>query len=265
MEQLTGLAWVTGHVDDQPRIQQGPCDPLAGMHAAFALLLALEERERTGRGLHVEAAMVEAALNAAAEAVVEYGAFGRVLGRLGNRSPTAAPQGLFACAGSRPGAERWLALSVETDAQWRGLRDALGRPAWAEGPALERFAGRRAAEDEIEARLREWAAGREREAALERLWACGVPAAAVADPRLTSRCPQLAARGFFEEVERAVVGRHPIPTLPFRYRSVSRWVRRPAPTLGEHNREILAGLLGLSDAEIDALEAAGVIGDRPPV
>ena len=60
MEQIRGLAWVTGHADDQPRIQRGPCDPLAGMHAAFALLVALARARATGRGVHVEVPMVEA-------------------------------------------------------------------------------------------------------------------------------------------------------------------------------------------------------------
>jgi len=67
MEQLSGLAWLTGHRDDQPRIQRGPCDPLAGMHATLALLVALQEREATGRGHLVECTMVEGALNVAAE------------------------------------------------------------------------------------------------------------------------------------------------------------------------------------------------------
>ena len=115
MEQLTGLAWITGHPGDQPRIQRGPCDPLAGTHAAFATLVALAERERTGIGHLVECAMVEGALNAAAEQIVEHGAHDVVLQREGNRAPHAAPQNLYACRGR----ERWLALSVETDAQWQ--------------------------------------------------------------------------------------------------------------------------------------------------
>jgi crotonobetainyl-CoA:carnitine CoA-transferase CaiB-like acyl-CoA transferase len=235
MEQLSGLAWITGHPDDQPRIQRGPCDPLSGMHAAWAFLVALEEREATGRGVHVECTMVEAALNAAAEAIVEFGETGRVQGRMGNRSRDAALQGLYPCAGGAPGREQWLALTA------REL-DGLD-----------------------EAGLRRKLAGMPRDAALAWLAARGVPAAPVADPRAASLHPQHAARGFFEEVDHPVVGRQPIPTVPFRYASVPRWIRRPAPTLGQHNREILGGWLGLSDAELAALEAAAVVGTRPRV
>jgi crotonobetainyl-CoA:carnitine CoA-transferase CaiB-like acyl-CoA transferase len=233
MEQLTGLAWITGHPDDQPRIQRGPCDPLSGMHAAWAFLVALEEREATGRGVHVECTMVEAALNAAAEAVVEFGATGRVLERMGNRSRDAAVQGLYPAAGGAPGRERWVALTARAE------------------PPLP------------EPELREFIAAREREQAVRWLQERGIPAAPVADPRAASLHPQHVARGFFEEVEHAVVGRQPIPTVPFRYASVPRWLRRAAPTLGEHNRELLAGLLGLADADLAALESSGIIGTRP--
>jgi crotonobetainyl-CoA:carnitine CoA-transferase CaiB-like acyl-CoA transferase len=263
MEQLTGLAWVTGHRDDQPRIQRGPCDPLAGMHAAFALLVALADRDATGRGVHVEVPMVEGALNAAAEQLVEFTAYGRLMQRDGNRGPDAAPQGLYPCRGHSLETPRWLALSVASDAQWAALRRLLGDPSWAADPALATHAGRRAAHDAIDARLRPFFAGREREAAVAELVAAGIPAAPVLDPREAHRQPQLAARGFFEEVAHPAVGTHATPTVPFRYASVPRWVRRPAPTLGQHSREVLASFLGLSTPELDDLEAARVIGERP--
>jgi crotonobetainyl-CoA:carnitine CoA-transferase CaiB-like acyl-CoA transferase len=259
MEQITGLAWLTGHPHDQPRIQRGPCDPLAGTHAAFATLVALAERERTGTGHLVECTMVEGALNAAAEQIVEHGAHDVVLQREGNRAPHAAPQNLYACRGR----EQWLALSIESDAQWQALVERLGRPAWALSPDLAHHAGRRAHHDRIDAELGRWAADRDLAATVAELVAAGVPAAPVTDPRTTHRHPQLAARGFYEMLVHPVVGTHPVCAPPFRFASVARWLRSPAPTLGEHNREILGGLLGLADAEIDELAAAGVIGTRP--
>src|SRR6185436_14671138 len=107
MEQITGLAWLTGHPWDQPRIQQGPCDPLAGMHAAFALHVGLAERDATGEGCLLEVTMVEGALNAAAEQIVEWSAHRYEMQREGNRTPYAAPQGLYPCTGW----ENWLSLS----------------------------------------------------------------------------------------------------------------------------------------------------------
>jgi crotonobetainyl-CoA:carnitine CoA-transferase CaiB-like acyl-CoA transferase len=256
--------WMTGHPSDQPRIPRGPCDPVAGMHGAFALLVALAGRSASGRGHHVESTMVESALNIAAEQVVEWSAYGNLLQRDGNRSPLAVPQGLYACADGAPGAEAWLALSVATDVQWRVLRSALGEPDWAMDPGLETRAGRREAHDAIDERLREWTRKRPRAETVAELRALGIPASEVADPcRLLQTNPQLQARGYFETPEHPIVGAMPLPSQPFRYASVDRWLRAPAPTLGQHNESVLCGILGLSPDELGALEAEGVIGTRP--
>ncbi|HET7720917.1 MAG TPA: CoA transferase, partial [Acidimicrobiales bacterium] len=93
MEQMCGLAWVTGPLGGPPRIVRGPCDPIAGMHGAFAMTTALDDARRTGTGHLVEAVMVEAGINCAAEQIVEFSAYGKHLTRSGNRSFDAAPQG----------------------------------------------------------------------------------------------------------------------------------------------------------------------------
>jgi crotonobetainyl-CoA:carnitine CoA-transferase CaiB-like acyl-CoA transferase len=258
MEQITGLAWLTGHKWDQPRIQQGPCDPLAGMHAAFAALLGLVQRDQTGKGCLIEAPMVEGALNAAAEQIIEFSAYGATMEREGNASPWAAPQGLYACRGT----EQWLALSCETDAQWRALRRVLGEPSWATDTALDTHRGRRAHHDEIDRHLRTWATDRELEPTVELLIASGVPTAPARDHRLIDSHPQHLARGFQESVEHPLIGSVLSPGPPFRYRSVERWLRSAAPTLGEHNDEILAEL-GVDEAERKQLEADRVIGTVP--
>ena len=263
MEQLVGLAWVTGHADDQPRIQRGPCDPLAGMHAAFAFLVALR-RKAAGAGFqHIECAMVEGALNAAAEQLIEFTAYGALLSRDGNRSPAAVPQGLYPCRGGGPGSERWLALSVTNDEQWQGLKSVLGHPAWAGGSGFDGQAGRTAAQDELDGRLRAFFAGRDREEVVAALWNAGVPAAPVVDPRAVSGLEQNRFRAFFEQLEHPVTGTNPVPGPPFRYASVPSWLHSPAPTLGQHNREILSGRLGVSAGELAELESAGIIGTRP--
>jgi crotonobetainyl-CoA:carnitine CoA-transferase CaiB-like acyl-CoA transferase len=264
MEQMAGLSWLTGHADDQPRIQRGPCDPLAGMHAAFALLIAMaeRERERDGRGRFVECSMLEAALNITAEQVMEYTAHGHLMKRQGNRSPDAAPQGLYACSGHDVGMNpQWLALSVASEAQWRALVDWLGSPAWA-----TQFAGdllsRRGQQDSLDVELRQVFATRERDVCVAELISAGVPAAPVVDPRTLAEHPQLVARGFLEEVEHSIVGVQATMSAPFRFASVDRWLERAAPMVGEHNAEILAELGYTADETLE-LASEKVIGDRP--
>jgi crotonobetainyl-CoA:carnitine CoA-transferase CaiB-like acyl-CoA transferase len=102
--------------------------------------------------------MVEAALNAAAEQVIEYTAYGTILSRLGNRSRDAAPQGLYPCRGH----EQWLALSIASDGQWSALKTVLGQPGWADDPSLGTHEGRWRAHDLIDKHLEQWARQRRR-------------------------------------------------------------------------------------------------------
>lgn len=264
MEQLSGMAWVTGHRADQPRIPRGPCDPVAGMHGAIAALVALGRRRSTGTGHFVESTMAEGALNLAAEQVVEWTAHGRLLERDGNRSALAAPQGLYPCRGGDGPIDRWAAISVASDDQWQSLCDALGDPDWSRDPSLATLQGRRAAHDAIDERLRVWTEAHDRDEIVEKLRTRGVVASAIADPsRIFATNPQLRARRYFETPDHPVVGPMPLPGFPFRFASVERWLRTTAPTLGEHNEQVLGGILGLTAEELAALTADGVIGTRP--
>ncbi|WP_375501529.1 CaiB/BaiF CoA transferase family protein [uncultured Jatrophihabitans sp.] len=259
MEQLNSSAWMTGHSSDQPRIPRGPCDPLSGYHALFAILLGLVQRDQTGRGSCVESAMLEATMNVTPEPLIEFTAYGAVVERDGNRGPDAAPQGLYACAGT----ENWLALSVETDAHWAALKEAMGSPPWSEDPLLGSRSGRRDAHDRLDKEIGQWVAERDVDEVVADLVSRDIPAGRVTDPRLTPRHPQLAALGFYQSAEHPVLGEVTVCTLPFRFTRIPRWLRTAPPTLGQHNHVILAEL-GCSAAEIAELERAAVIGTRPP-
>ncbi|HEX5266080.1 MAG TPA: CoA transferase [Acidimicrobiales bacterium] len=263
MEAMCGMAWVTGIPDGPPRLPRGPCDPIGAMHGAFATQAALMARETSGRGQFVEAALLESGMNVAAEQVVEASAYGAAPRRDGNRSPGAVPQGVFACGPGPDGTERWLAVSVATDAHWDGLRRALGQPEWAAGADLATSAGRAGAQDTLERALAEWAAGQEAGKAAELLLGHGVPAAVVYDFRAVSEHPEFGARRFFEHFDHPVVGRHPVFGMPFRYTGIGSWVHSPAPTLGQHNHEVLTEVLGYTEEEVADLERREVIGTRP--
>ena len=258
MECITGMAWLTGRADGPPVLVRGACDPVAGMHSVIATLLALDGRDQTGQGQFVEVAMVEAALNVAAEQVIEHSVSGRVLTRDGNRGPDAAPQGVYPAEGD----DSWVALAVADDTQWVSLVTALGSPAWAADPALADEGGRRAAHDAIDDHLATWTTSRPAAETVERLQAVGVPAEVVIAPRDVAHNPQLRHRGLFEVEHHPVTGDREIPMLPFSVSGVEEWLRFPSPTLGQHNAELL-GEVGVGDGELESLRADGIIGDRP--
>jgi crotonobetainyl-CoA:carnitine CoA-transferase CaiB-like acyl-CoA transferase len=260
MEQLSGMAWMTGYADGAPMAPRGACDPLSGIHAAFALIAALEQRDRTGEGTLIELPMIEVALNVTAEQVIEHDAHGIVLERDGNRGPAAAPQNVYACTGD----EQWVALAVATDEQWVALRRVLGDPVWAADPSLATHRGRRAAHDLLDRELSAWFATRRRDDVVEQLGDAGIPVAPVVLPPDVVDNAQLRARGFFETLDHPYTGPTEYAGLPFaRLRGVDRWCRRPAPALGQHNDEVLGGELGLTPEELARLRVAQVIGDRP--
>jgi crotonobetainyl-CoA:carnitine CoA-transferase CaiB-like acyl-CoA transferase len=274
VEQASGLAWLTGY-EDLPLVVRGACDPFGGMHAAFATLLALIQRDATGEGQLVELPLVEPALNAAAEQVIEWTKHGVLLPRLGNRGPYAAPQGVYRCASEPMGSDpigslganarqkSWLALAVATDAQWEALRRALGDPSALRDSALASDAGRRDAHDAIDAVIGDWCAQHTCADAEAALLAAGVPAAACIDAHALLPNAQLDARAAYTTLAHPVTGATRYPELPMRFSAQPRPLRRtPPPTLGQHNDEVLREL-GLGESEIAALREKKIIGERP--
>jgi len=258
IEQVSGLAWMTGY-EDLPLVIRGVCDPVGGMHAVFSLIAALEHRERTGEGQLVEVPLVEVALNLAAEQVIEYSAFGELLSRDENRSPAAAPQGVYDC---KEGPE--IAISIASDEQWRALCDVIGAADLRDDDALASHEGRRVQHDRLDERIEVWTREGESEALVERLLAAGVPAAVVINGHRLMPNPQLEARQFFQQLVHPLTGNTRYPGFPMTWSILGKRLHSaPPPTLGQDNEEVLKTELGLSDEEIDILRGNKVIGTRP--
>jgi len=269
VEQASGLSWVTGYPDDRPEITGGACDPIAGSHAAFAIMLALQHRDRTGQGILVEAPQFTSGLSISAEQMIERSATGAVLGRNGNRSWVHAPQGAYRVADAAPRyastpTDDWIALSVTSQAQWRALCEVIDAPRLALDPELADAQGRMRRHDEIDEAIGAWARPLPAVAAVEALTAAGVPASRFIGLAGLHELPEVVSRGLYEYVDQPVLGRVPIVGYPARFEHGPHRIHRtPAPTLGQHNREILEQVLGLSRAEVEVLEAAEIIGQRP--
>ncbi len=239
MEQIAGLAWVTGLPDGPPVAPRGACDPLAGAHAAFATLTALEFARRTGRGQLVEIPMIETVLNVTAIQTMEFEVLGSVMERRGNRGHTTALQDVYRCAGE----DDWIAVSIRSDDERGAVAELIG------------------ADD---GDIGQWLAGQNSEVAAEMLARAGIPAAVVISPSLVTENPQLVHRGFFERLEHPRTGEGLYPCPPFvRPDGVARWLRRTPPTLGQHNEEVLTELCGLTATDLHRLAVDGVIGTRP--
>jgi crotonobetainyl-CoA:carnitine CoA-transferase CaiB-like acyl-CoA transferase len=259
VEQASGLPHLNGVAGEPPSMQHIALgDPVAGVHGAAALVLALLHARRTGVGQLVDLSQAEALTSLGLHGLAHQALLGEAPPRLGNRHAAHAPQGNYPCAGD----DQWLTLAVESDDQWRALCALVGDASLAD-PALERAAERRLQHDRIDAALAAWTRARERDALVEALCARGIPASGVLDVNEVLAHPQLEARGFWQWIEREHVGTLPSPSAPHRTGEEPHAIAFPAPTLGQHTREVLRGILGLGDAELDTLEHERVLGSEP--
>ncbi len=265
VEQASGLPHLNGRNSDPPTMQHVALgDPIAGINGAAALLTALRHRLRTGEGQFVDVSHVQSLFPLAAHGLIEQAIRGAPPERAGGRHPAHAPWGVYPCIGAEP----WMTITVESRRQWLGLCRVLGMDS-----EDERFAdasSRKRNEDELDQALGD-RTRREDGLALERRLAdARVPAAVLRNTLDVLYDPHLAARGYWQWRARAHVGDHPNPSAPFRPVTEDRQsppyaVEWPAPTLGQHNREVLTRLLGLSNDELAALERDDVIGAEPVV
>ena len=183
---------------------------------------------------------------------------GRVLGRSGNRDADMAPQGAYPTAD-----DSWVALSIRDDPEWQRLVEVLGSPAWAADPVLIDGAVRTERHDEIDAALAEWTLAHSASEVVERLRRAGIPAAETLVATRMYGEPQLEARGYYQALDHPRSGERRYPTWPIKFSyGPEPAFASVAPTLGQHNREILQEELGLSDQDLARLEKTGIIGDK---
>jgi benzylsuccinate CoA-transferase BbsF subunit len=241
----TGLDSLTGYLGGPPiPVENAFSDPYNGILGAFAIVVALHHRDRTGRGQHIDYSQQEAVMQMVGPAYMDYVMNGRVAGPIGNRHPlaAAAPHGVFPCAGD----DRWISIAVCDQAEWQGLVAAMESPGWAQAAEFTSAQARLENIDALHEGLAAWTAGFDDRELAERLQSHGVAAAPVLNVADLLNDPHYRARGTFVEVE------HPLgfrETIYGAYAKLSR--SRPSPTpgpaIGQDNEYVFKQLLGLSD------------------
>lgn len=253
VQAFSGMTYLTSFPGKLPL---GPgfsyADHIAGLYASIALLAALEHRRRTGEGQYIDISEVEAMTGLLGGAVLDYTARGKEPEPAGNNSPLAAPHNVYPCRGEN----RWCAIAVFTDEEWRGLKRAMGNPSWAEDARFATLAGRRENREELDELIAAWTQERSAEEVMSRLQENGVAAGIVQDAADLARDPQLKARGFF--VNKPEIGKF-VDATPIRLSQSPAEYKRAAPSQGQDNDYVYGKLLGMSEKEIADLREKGVI------
>lgn len=267
LESVMGHTMLRGYPDLDPSyitsIFSG--DYVAGAHGAFAIMAALRHRRRCGEGQFIEMAQAECAGGMLAQALLDYSLNGRIQQRIGNASlEDDAPHGVYPArseGAAADGGDRWISITVLNDEQWRGLRSALGDPAWAQDPALETVEGRRAARGLIDAELSAWTVERGDYELFHLLQSHGVPAAPVLSGARVLDDPHVQARGLNEARMLAdAVGPFRFNRPFYRFSETPVDLYKPPAALGEDNAYVYGEVLGYSPEEIAEFEADGRIG-----
>ena len=253
---LFGMKSLNGYPEDRLVMEEAAeLDPIAAAYGTLAILAALASRARTGRGQFIELAQGEAGFAGLAEAVAEYVWNGRDTGPVGNSHRYLAPHGVYPCAGE----DQWIGIACGPDEEWRALARAAGREDWlgrADFATRERRLASRAALDRA---IGAWTAGRDKRELAAALQAQGVAAfpvldahEAIADPHLAARRRRFVLHGDFP-------GGELLNGNPWSLSDAPPRLRMPAPAFGAHNAEVLGEYLGMTEAEVRRLEAAGVL------
>jgi crotonobetainyl-CoA:carnitine CoA-transferase CaiB-like acyl-CoA transferase len=260
LDAFSGHFYLRGYPNDDPTSTPTGVfhsDATGAAALAFAVMTALHYRERTGKGQYIDLSQAEVLLTHLARPALDWSMNGRVQEPRGNADPSACPHGCF------PGKDEgsWVTIAARTDEDWQALVRAMGSPEWAKDRRLASLLGRRAERPRVESGVADWTRTLSQSEVIERLRSAGVPCGPVYDIPSLLGDPQLSERGFWVESNHPPAPTYKRGNVLWRMNATPSEFKIPTNNLGEHNREVLCGLLGVSDTDFEELTSEAVIGD----
>lgn len=248
LEPLGGIQAFTAYQQHSQPMRIRELDVVNGVMGAGAIMTALLYRQRTGRGQWIDLSQLEASINALIGAhLLEYAMHGTPALPLGNRHVRHAPQGCYRCQGD----DQWVAVAVRSEAEWERFCEVLGRPELKTDPRFATRSERACHHDELDRLIEAWTILHSHYEAMHLLQQAGIAVGAVLNVADLSGDPHLGERAFFQRAKEGSDRR--FPGMPFRLSEGRGEIRRPGPSLGEHNAYVLRELLGRSQGELEPL------------
>lgn len=256
---LSGLTYLSSFSKDDPMgLGFAYADVVAGLYAVVAVLGALEYRDRTGTGNHIDLSECEAVCTLLGPALLDTLINQREVLPQGNYSEyiPAAPYGCYRCVGE----DKWCVIAVFNETEWQALSKAMGNPEWCHQEQFSSLPKRKEHTKELDRFLEQWTAQYEDKELVNRLQEAGVPAGVVQDAEDLAHDPQLLARDYFVRLHHPVLGDTISDASPIKFAGGSRADWKAAPLLGEDNRYVYLELLGLTEKELSSYIKRGIVG-----
>lgn len=248
IQAAAGLNAISGFPHREPAINVALSDMGPNpTHAMVAALSALHYRIRTGKGQYIELVQFESALAWMETTILDYTVNGRIRTRQGNRSPYAAPHGIYTCLGE----DRWCAIAVCTEAQWHAFCEVSGNPAWVTDTRFSTLAARKAHEDALDTLVAAWTSKKTAEDVMHLLQATKIPAGVVQTGEdLMRHDAQVRHHQSFVELDHPD-GKALCEGTAIQFSATPCRVRTAGPAMGEHNEYVYGQVLGMSEDEMN--------------
>ncbi len=261
VEPMSGLTATMGYGEGELRnTAMALPDAIAGVTSAAAVVTALAQRQQSGKGQYIDLPLHEATINMLGERYIETQLTGKPPNVIGNRNRFFAPQGVYPCSGD----DNWIAIACPDDEAFAGF-SAFAALGWRSRADFSSNECRMANQDALDAEIAAFTETRDKLELMSQLQAAGVAAGAVMTTPELLNDPQVSERQYFVELGGPHIESIPYPGSPVLFDSVRGTDWQRAPTLGEHNEEVLRELLGLGNAEIRSLTDSGIIANLPPM
>lgn len=254
MGPLSGLSYITGYPDGPPTPIRSTADTLAGVTSMVPLLAALNYRQRTGKGQHIDSSAVESLAIGMSDVLMDYSMNKRVGGRNANRDDVMAPHNCYRCKGE----DKWISIAISTNEEWAGFCKATRHPEWAEDPQFIDGLARWKNQETLDRLIEEWTRTRTNYQAMKVLQKAGVAAVPSFTNKEIVTDPHLQERGVFQKVDQPFMGLQTQMGLPWKTLTSAEPVR-PVPLLGQHNEYVFGTLLGMTGEEIEKLKKREII------
>ena len=257
VEAMTGLPSMMGYEGGEPRTSALAFpDPVAALNSVAAIMTALHHRRRTGEGQFIDLALTEGPICQIGERVAAYSRTGHQPPRVGNSHPVHAPYGVYPAAGD----DNWVAVCVQSDAEWRELCGLMGRPELVRDPRFREESLRRSNRDQVDSIVSDWSRSLDAERIASEAQSAGIAAGRVAKNWQMLADVHLNARGFFVELVEPDVGRKKYPGQAIMVEGLRKSDWKPSARLGEHSEQVVSDILGMTRRQIERLESDETIG-----